>query len=72
MKKSMGPASGLPEKEVFMTEIMKKESNLNTMEGRKFAQCHAVIANRMEGMDRLTAVDCGSWPLDIMLVAEPE
>ena len=35
---------------------------------RVFAQCHAAIANRMEGMDRLTAVDCGSWTLDIMSV----
>ena len=33
-----------------------------------FAQCHAAIANRMEGMDRVTAVDCGSWTLDIMSV----
>lgn len=35
---------------------------------RVFAQCHAAIANRMEGMERLTAVDCGSWTLDIMSV----
>lgn len=35
---------------------------------RVFAQCHAAIANRMDGMDRLTAVDCGSWTLDIMSV----
>ena len=35
---------------------------------RVFAQCHASIANRMEGMGRLTAVDCGSWTLDIMSV----
>lgn len=35
---------------------------------RVFAQCHAAIANRMEGMDRVTAVDCGSWTLDIMSV----
>lgn len=35
---------------------------------RVFAQCHAAIGNRMEGMDRLTAVDCGSWTLDIMSV----
>ncbi len=33
-----------------------------------FAQCHAAVANRMDGMDRLTAVDCGSWTLDIMSV----
>lgn len=35
---------------------------------RVFAQCHAAIADRMEGMDRLTALDCGSWTLDIMSV----
>lgn len=35
---------------------------------RVFAQCHAAIANRMDGMDRMTAVDCGSWTLDIMSV----
>ena len=33
-----GPAPGLPEKEVFMTEIMRNESNLNTMEGRSFTE----------------------------------
>ena len=33
-----GPAPGLPEKEVIMTEIMRKESNLNTMEGRSFTE----------------------------------
>ena len=35
---------------------------------RVFAQCHAAVANRMEGINRLTAVDCGSWTLDIMSV----
>lgn len=35
---------------------------------RVFAQCHAAVANRMEGIERLTAVDCGSWTLDIMSV----
>ena len=33
-----GPAPGLPEKEVFMTEIMRNESNLNTLEGRDFRE----------------------------------
>ena len=28
----------MPEKEVFMTEIMRKESNLNTLEGRNFTE----------------------------------
>lgn len=28
----------MPEKEVFMTEIMRNESNLNTMEGRSFTE----------------------------------
>ena len=31
-----GPAPGLPEKEVFMTEIMRKESNQNIAEGRNY------------------------------------
>lgn len=31
-----GPAPGLPEKEVFMTEIMRKESNLNNAENRSY------------------------------------
>lgn len=34
MKKSMGPIPELPEEEVFMTEIMRKESNLNNAESR--------------------------------------
>ena len=32
----MGPAPELPEKEVFMTEIMRKESNLNNAESRNY------------------------------------
>ena len=31
-----GPAPGLPEKEVFMTEIIRKESNQNITEGRNY------------------------------------
>lgn len=31
-----GPAPGLPEKEVFMTEIMRKENNLDMTESRNY------------------------------------
>lgn len=66
------------EKKAFRDYLIANERASFTYEGvhytvcfgkvRVFAQCHAAVANRMDGMDRLTAVDCGSWTLDIMSV----
>lgn len=36
----------MPEKEVIMTEIMRKESNLNTMEGRSFTELQTMPATK--------------------------
>lgn len=37
---------------------------------RIYSQCYAAIVNRLDGINRLKAVDCGSWTLDIMAVKE--
>lgn len=36
----------MPEKEVFMTEIMRKDTNLNTMEGRDFTELQTMPATK--------------------------
>lgn len=36
----------MPEKEVFMTEIMRKDTNLNTMEGRDFTELQTMSATK--------------------------
>lgn len=36
----------MPEKEVFMTEIMRKDTNLNTMEGRVFTELQTMPATK--------------------------